>query len=359
MSETVKLKKALTRRLPKAEPPRSGLSTGSTLLNLACSGNPNWGLAKGTYNLFVGDTNSGKTFFSKGFLAEASINPAFDGYRLIFDDTERGDKIDTAKFFGERLAKRIEPPKRTKDGSPIYSETVEDMYRNVDDALKAGPFVYVVDSETCLTCEADVKKAKASKWAAERGEDAAGSYGTDKAKVHSSCLRRLLAPLEKSGSILVVVNQTRDRIGWEARFNPKTRPGGRALEFYATVAMWSKVAKVVKKEVAGEKVQLGILSEIHVKRTRITGRDRTVEVPIYHSLGVDDVGSCCDYLVSRKHWPEDAGRIEAPEWKFSGRREKLIRKIEEEGLEKELRLLVMEKWNEIEAASTMQRKKRY
>jgi ATP-dependent DNA helicase RecG len=39
---------------------KDGLSTGSTLLNLATSGRASWGLYAGQYYLFVGDSNSGK-----------------------------------------------------------------------------------------------------------------------------------------------------------------------------------------------------------------------------------------------------------------------------------------------------------
>ena len=38
------------------------LSTGSTLLNLACTGKPYRGFAKGKYYFIVGDSSSGKTF---------------------------------------------------------------------------------------------------------------------------------------------------------------------------------------------------------------------------------------------------------------------------------------------------------
>jgi len=54
------------------------LSTGSTLLNLACSGRVNGGFLKGFYYFIVGDSKSGKTFLSLTCLAEASINKDFD-----------------------------------------------------------------------------------------------------------------------------------------------------------------------------------------------------------------------------------------------------------------------------------------
>ena len=330
------------------------LSTSSTLLNLACSGKANGGLPVGSYVLFVGDTNSGKSFFSKAFLAEASINKAFDGYELILDDVERADKIDTRKFFGSKLMKRIQPPKKDSKGEPIYSETVEDLYKNVNEAIKRGPCIYICDSETGLTCRADIKKAEK--------DDGKGSYNLDKPKIHSTKLRQLMTPLEKSGSILIIINQTRDRIGFGAQFDPKTRPGGRALEFYATVQMWTSIKERIKKQAAGKKRQVGILSRIRVKRSRVTGKDRTIDTPIYWSIGIDELGSMVNWLVEEKHWKgtkEADGRVVAPEFKFDGSKEDLIRKIETEGLERELKAIVVETWGAIEDACKILRKSRY
>jgi len=66
------------------------LSTGSTLLNLACTGFPERGFIKGHYYFIVGDSTSGKTWLSLTCLAEASINPNFKNYRFIYDNAEDG-----------------------------------------------------------------------------------------------------------------------------------------------------------------------------------------------------------------------------------------------------------------------------
>ena len=81
---TKKLKQQLT---TKPKPPvefnlKDGLSTGSALLNLACSGNPSVGFPCGFYYLLVGDSQAGKTFITMSALAEASINPKFHSLSL-------------------------------------------------------------------------------------------------------------------------------------------------------------------------------------------------------------------------------------------------------------------------------------
>ena len=86
------------------------LSTGSTLLNLACTGFPDRGFAKGHYYFVVGDSISGKTFLVLTCLAEASINPNFKDYRFIYDSGEDGALMNIERFFGKGVASRLEMP---------------------------------------------------------------------------------------------------------------------------------------------------------------------------------------------------------------------------------------------------------
>lgn len=359
-TETAKLKKAMTQRSKpsKTVPTKDLLSTGSTLLDLSLSGRYQGGFSKGRYFFIVGDSSSGKTFLSLTCLAEASKNPQFDDYRFIFDNAEDGALMDMERYFGKRVAKRLEPP-RKEDGVPVFSSTVEEFYYNIDDAFKAGkPFIYVLDSMDALDTEEDEAKFEQSKKASRKGtNDAAGSYGVSKAKLNSTRLRRVLSQLRKSKSILIIISQTRDNIGfgWEKR----TRAGGRALKFYATVEIWSSVTEKISKTVNGKKRQIGITCRIQTKKNRLTGKEWTVEMPIFHSFGIDDVGSCVDFLVEEKHWPCSKGIIKADEFNFRGTRDKLIRFIEQEEAELDLRMITGEVWNEIEEACQLKRKRRY
>ena len=154
------LKQAMTAKQDKPRIVGSGLalSTGSTLLNLAMTGDSQRGWVAGHYFLFVGDSDSGKSWFMHTALAEASINPKFDGYRLIYDNTEAKSLMDINRYFGDRLAARITAP-RESNGGPVFSETAEDFYYNVDDALKDGrPFIYILDSQDSLTSNREAKK---------------------------------------------------------------------------------------------------------------------------------------------------------------------------------------------------------
>ena len=256
------------------------------------------------------------------------------------------------KFFGKKVADRVET---------VSCVTAENFYYKVDDFIRDGrPFIFIEDSMDALTTDEEGKKFRKVKKASQEGEESTGSYGTSKAKAHSAGLRQILSGLRKTGSILILISQTRDRIGFGAKYDPKTRSGGRALTFYAALELWSSIVGQIKRTVMGKPRQLGITARIKVKKNRLNGKLREVDIPILWSAGIDDTGSCVGYLIEEGHWKEgEKGEVEAHEFQWNGSKEKLIQKIEAEGLEKELRAIVGETWAEIEAACAVKRKARY
>lgn len=354
MGDSKRIKEALLqpRVLRKSLQKSDFLSTGSTLLNLALTEKHYGGFIKGTYVLFVGDTDSGKTFICMTCLAEASINPAFDDYRFVLINKERGMLMDVEHFFGPRVAERLELK---------YCENLEDAYFEFDDMFQEGkPFICVVDSIDALSSEYEGKKFEQRKTAARKGTEAKGDFGDGKAKIHSRNIRRILTGLEKSGSIIVFINQSRDNPNAGMFESSKTHSGGRAISFYATMKMWSSVVGSIPRTYKGKKRKIGIKTRIKVNRTRMTGKHREVEIPIYPSVGIDDIGSCVDYLVSEDHWTKSkSGVITAPDIDFEGQREKLIEHIEENDLEFDVHETVADVWKDIEAACQVKRKSRY
>ena len=361
MSSAAKLKQALlTKRAKPALSKENAISTGSTLLNLACTDHPAYGFRKGGYYYLVGDSTSGKTWLSLSCFAEAASNPAFKDYRFIFDDVEGGALMNVEHYFGKEVARRMTLP-AVVDGIPVCSDTVEDFYYNITDALKVGkPFIYVLDSQDALDSHAAGEKFEKRKEAHRKGVDSAGSYGDGKAKIHSENIRHVLSGLRKTGSILIIIGQTRDNLGMG--FEQKTRAGGRALRFYANLEIWTSLALKIKKSVRGKDRTIGVNCQAEVKKNRVTGKvgkDRIVKIPIYYDYGIDDIGSCVDYLVAEKHWKKNGQRIEADELLFTGLRTKLIQYIEEEGLEHQVRKITGKLWRTIEEECHLPRKKRY
>jgi RecA/RadA recombinase len=330
------------------------------LLNLACTDNALVAFRKGGYYYLVGDSASGKTFLSLTCFAEACKNPAFKSHRLIFDDVEGGAQMDIEHYFGKEVARRLEPPAKRK-GHSVMSDTVESFYYHVSDLLEDGsPFIYVLDSQDALSSSSAGEKFRQQKQAAAEGKEAAGSYGDGKAKYHSEHIREILTGLRKSESILIIIGQTRDNLGFG--FEQKTRSGGKALRFYANLEMWSSVYGKLKRKVRGKDRTVGTHCTVEVRKNRVTGKigkDRAVLLPIYYGLGIDDVGSCIDFLVAEKHWSKSKGIIAASEMKVEMGRSDLIQHIESHNFESPLRRLVQKVWREVEAECVVERKRRY
>jgi RecA/RadA recombinase len=318
------------------------------------------GFVTGRYYYLVGDTKSGKTWLSLTCFAEACRNRHFAKHRLIFDDVEGGALMDIERYFGAKALARMEPPNSDEEGIPQPSTTIDDFYYNVDDAIQTNePFIYVLDSMDALSSKAERNKFAEQKAAHRRGKPPVGSYTDGKAKSNSSGIRQLLPELRATDSILIVISQTRDNIGFG--FEKRTRAGGRALSFYATLEIWSSCGKFMKRTVRGKPRKVGVNCILHVRKNRETGRDRTVTVPIYYDRGIDDTLSCILWLIEEKHWQarEKGTTITAPEFGYKGSIGGLARLIEDNEQETQLRDIVQQVWDEIEAACASNRKPRY
>lgn len=339
------------------------LSTGSTLLNLAFSDNPFGALLPGKYYFMVGDSASGKTFLSMTCFAEACRSKAFKDYRLIYDNIEDGMLMDLDRLFAEDIADRIEPPATDRSGEPVFSSTVEDFYFHLDDLVsEKKPFIYVLDSMDALDTEASEKKFAEHRRARRKRESGevvqvAGSYGDFKAKKNSEGVRKVLKGLRKTRSILIVLSQTRDNLS--SPYGGRTRSGGRALRFYATNEVWSSIVRPIKKIVRGKPRDIGVRVCLDVKKNRMTGRCCKVEIDIYREIGIDDIGSCVDYLVEEGFWSRQKQTIVASDLGIEATRSKLIRLIEKRGLESQLAETAGKCWHQTDEECALNRKQRY
>ncbi|MHA1574907.1 MAG: hypothetical protein ACTSXL_02035, partial [Alphaproteobacteria bacterium] len=207
------------------------LPSGSTTLNLECSGSIDGAYQIGKMTNIIGDSSSSKSQLMLTMFAECSKLAQFDDYKFIYDDTEAANEFDIATLFGENVKKRIEAPK-VIDENDVFSKTIEDFNDNVAHALESDePFIYVLDSFDALTSEAFVSKDEDNRQQRDKGNKIKGSYGDGKAKIFSDFCKNRIQDLKKKQSALIIISQTRDNIGFGAMFTPKTRAGGKALKF--------------------------------------------------------------------------------------------------------------------------------
>ena len=327
------------------------LSCGSSLVNLACSGNADGAFLKGRYYIIVGASGAGKTWMTHAIFAESTIHPVFRKYRLIRDIPESGADFDVERFFGRKTASRIEeawPGRTDEHGNPIpNSRTVEEFYDNVnrklDEAEQAGTgIIYVLDSMDALGSESFSKSVEENMQAREKGAEVKGSYGDGKAKVNSQRLRDICLRLDVSGSFLFIICQERDAIG--ALHAGKTFSGGNALLFYACLQLWMKRLSPITAAIGGKARNLGTMTKCQVMKNRLTGQqDRDVVVSYYHSFGMDDLGDMFDYLLAEGHWAGGKtanSKVQEVEFGQFLAKEDFIAWLQKEGGEAELRSIV-------------------
>lgn len=332
------------------------LSLGCPLLNLAVSGDWRKGLLKGTYMFYAGDSSSGKTLATLTQLAEAANDPNFDDYELWHIDVEVGNFFDFELFFGKKAAKRIQVL-RPEPGKPMLLEFVYDW---IEAKIGAGKkIVCIIDSFDSLSSEAKEKKIAEDAKARAEGKELKGSYGDGKAKINSERLSRIIAMIHDSGSIVTGISQLRDNLDAGLYGPPKTRSGGHAIKFNASVEIWTTPGDKLTKEVSGKKRVIGYKTRFHVKKNRVNGRERTVPIPIMPDVGMDATGAAVDFMIDEKYWDAPSGRIACPLYDATYYREELIRKIEEDGKETELYEAMQVAWDDIESKLKVERKRRY
>jgi len=299
------------------------IPTGCIMLDLALSDNIYQGYALGSLVNIVGDSSSGKTFLLLSLLATLTYDKRFKDYLLIYDEPEAALMIDIPRLFGKEADKRI---------IRYSSDTVEDFYERIRKLCeKKTKFVYGLDSLDALSCKAEKKSLE--------------GYHLEKPKLMSMILRNIVRDLRDQDSLVVIISQTREKIG--VRFGErKTRSGGKALRFYSTHEIWL----AIKEHLEEKKKDIGVKVKARVKKNKVLGKLRDIEFDILYDYGIDDIGSAIDFLVSQKIWKKEKEKILASKDGFiDSAREKLISYIEDKSLEKKFFELVDSNWKELES----------
>lgn len=342
-AEQVKAAQRRPRRKEQGEGAYSGLylPSGCTMYDLALSDKWNGGYALGKVANTIGDSSAGKSIMALTAFAEAARLRPFKDYDLIYDDTEAADEFNKIKLFGPRAAKRIIAPPRTKR----VSDTIEELRDNILWSIeKDRPFIWIQDSFDALTSEAEKK-------------DPGKGYGTEKARGASEIMRMISRELKRTQSLLIIISQTRQRIGGVG----KTRSGGNAIKFYSSYETWLNV-KYPNGIIERKNHTIGHVIRARVTKNKVTGKHRVVHFPVYYDYGIDNTRACVDYLLEEGEWETSKQTIRAAldnGVTINATREKLIRQIEEQGLESDLRQTAGRVWGDVEESLKLGRKPKY
>lgn len=113
------------------------------------------------------------------------------------------------------------------------------------------------------------------------------------ARILSKGLRMLTGAIAKSKTIVIFINQVREKVG--VFYGPKTvTPGGTALKFYSSIRMEIKKGKniTVDDEAKGEVI--GNWIDVNVVKNKVAPPFRQCSVELIYEKGLDKVGDLID-----------------------------------------------------------------
>lgn len=142
----------------------------------------------------------------------------------------------------------------------------------------------------------DSLAATPTKREVEEGLDFKAAMG-DRAKMMSTAMRTLTRLVSEKRALLMIVNQTRTKLG--VMFGPnKTTPGGDALKFHASVRLELFSGKSVKEGVD----HIGKQVTMMVSKTKVGGRPwAKAKVRLYYDSGWSNPWSTVNHAKDRKH----------------------------------------------------------
>jgi recombination protein RecA len=254
------------------------VSTGNSLLDLACSNRPNGGFPCGRIVELTGLESSGKSLVGAHFLAEVQKK----GGQAVFIDTEYAVSTQFLKAIGVDTDKLLYVPLNTIED---VFDNIEAIIAHVRKANKTRIVGILVDSVAAASTKKEI--------ASDHGAD---GYATGKAIAISKALRMITELIATQRIALVFTNQLRQKIGFVGFGDPWTTSGGKALAFHSSLRIR---LKTVGRITNAAKESIGVRVKAIVIKSRMGPPMKSVTFDIYFDRGIDNNGN---WLENLREW---------------------------------------------------------